>query len=48
MEFTAFWVTMTTRIPDGTPPEAVGDVRAREAAPSRELAPRGYPRRSRR
>ena len=33
-----FLVTMTTRVPDGTPPEAVDDVRAREAAHSRGLA----------
>jgi Muconolactone delta-isomerase len=29
-----FLVTMTTHVPDGTPPEAVDDVRAREAAHS--------------
>jgi len=33
-----YLVTMTTRVPDGTPAEAVDDVRAREAARSRELA----------
>jgi muconolactone delta-isomerase len=33
---------MTTLVPDGTPDEAVGDVRAREAARSRELAAAGY------
>lgn len=27
-----YLVTMTTRVPDGTPAEAVDDVRAREAA----------------
>jgi muconolactone delta-isomerase len=36
-----FLVTMTTHVPDGTPPEAVDDVRAREAAHTRELAARG-------
>jgi muconolactone delta-isomerase len=33
-----YLVTMTTHVPDGTPAEAVDDVRAREAARSRELA----------
>jgi muconolactone D-isomerase len=33
-----FLVTMTTHVPDGTPAEAVDEVRAREAAQSRELA----------
>ena len=37
-----FLVTMTTRVPDGTPPEAVDDVRAREAAHSRGLAEQGH------
>ena len=38
-----YLVTMTTHVPDGTPAEAVDDVRAREAARSRELAAqRGY------
>jgi muconolactone delta-isomerase len=37
-----YLVTMTTRVPDGTPAEAVDDVRAREAAHTRELAARGY------
>jgi muconolactone D-isomerase len=37
-----FLVTMTTHVPDGTPPEAVDDVRAREAAHSRELAQQGH------
>jgi muconolactone D-isomerase len=37
-----FLVTMTTHVPDGTPTEAVDDVRAREAAHSRELAARGH------
>src|SRR6476620_12000848 len=36
-----YLVTMTTRVPDGTPAEAVDDVRAREAARSRELAAQG-------
>jgi muconolactone D-isomerase len=39
MEYLA---TMTTRVPYGTPDEAVEDVRAREAAHSRELAAQGY------
>jgi muconolactone delta-isomerase len=33
-----YLVTMTTRVPDGTPDKDVEDVRAREAARSRELA----------
>ncbi len=37
-----YLVTMTTRVPDGTPQEAVDDIRAREAARARELAARGY------
>jgi len=36
-----YLVTMTTHVPDGTPDQAVDDVRAREAAHSRELARRG-------
>jgi muconolactone delta-isomerase len=36
-----FLVTMTTHVPDGTPEEGVNDVRAREAARSRELAAQG-------
>ena len=36
-----YLVTMTTRVPDGTPEEAVQDIRTREAAHSRELAARG-------
>jgi muconolactone delta-isomerase len=36
-----FLVTMTTRVPGGTPAEDVEDVRAREAAHTRELAARG-------
>jgi muconolactone delta-isomerase len=37
-----FLVTMTTHVPDGTPEEAVQDIRAREAARSRELAAQGH------
>lgn len=37
-----FLVAMTTHVPDGTSPEAVDDVRAREAAHSRELAAQGH------
>ncbi len=37
-----YLVTMTTRVPDGTPDEAVADVRAREAAHSAELAAQGH------
>ena len=37
-----YLVTMTTRVPDGTPDRAVDDVRAREAARSRELAAAGH------
>lgn len=37
-----FLVTMTTHVPDGTPAEAVDDVRAREAAHTRELAVQGH------
>ena len=37
-----YFVTMTTRVPDGTPGEAVDDVRAREAAHSRDLAAQGH------
>ena len=37
-----FLVTMTTHVPQGTSPEAVDDVRAREAAHSRELAQQGH------
>jgi muconolactone delta-isomerase len=33
-----YLVAMTTRVPDGTPEQAVDEVRAREAARSRELA----------
>ena len=37
-----YLVTMTTRVPDRTPDEAVQDIRAREAAHSRELAAQGH------
>lgn len=37
-----YLVTMTTRVPDGTPEQAVADIRAREAARSRELAAQGH------
>src|SRR6266446_10221541 len=37
-----YLVTMTTHVPDGTPDQAVDDVRAREAAHSRELAAQGH------
>ena len=37
-----YLVTMTTRVPDGTPQEAVQDIRTREAAHSRELAAQGH------
>ncbi len=37
-----FLVTMTTHVPDGTPEKAVDDVRAREAAHTRELAAQGH------
>jgi len=37
-----YLVTMTTHVPDGTPTEAVDDVRAREAAHTRELAAQGH------
>ena len=37
-----YLVTMTTHVPPGTPPERVDDVRAREAAHSRELAEQGH------
>jgi muconolactone delta-isomerase len=33
-----YLVTMTTQVPEGTPDEAVGQIRAREAGRSRELA----------
>jgi muconolactone D-isomerase len=37
-----YLVTMTTRVPDGTTDQAVQDMRAREAARSRELAAQGH------
>lgn len=37
-----YLVTMTTRVPGGTPEQAVTDIRAREAARSRELAAQGH------
>jgi muconolactone D-isomerase len=36
-----YLVSMTTHVPDGTPDEAVPDIRARAAAHSRELAAQG-------
>jgi muconolactone delta-isomerase len=37
-----YLVTMTTHVPDGTPTETVDDVKAREAAHTRELAAQGH------
>jgi muconolactone delta-isomerase len=37
-----YLVTMTTHVPEGTPEEAVDEVRAREGAHTRELAAQGY------
>jgi muconolactone D-isomerase len=37
-----YLVTMTTHVPDGTAQEAIDDIRAREAARSRELAAQGH------
>ena len=37
-----YLVTMTTHVPDGTPDQAVDEIRAREAARSRELAATGH------
>jgi muconolactone delta-isomerase len=37
-----YLVTMTTHVPEGTPQETVDDIRAREAARSRELATEGH------
>jgi muconolactone delta-isomerase len=37
-----YLVSMTTHVPEGTPPEAVDDVRAREAAHTRDLAAEGH------
>ena len=36
-----YLVTMTTHVPEGTPGQAVADIRGREAARSRELAAQG-------
>jgi muconolactone delta-isomerase len=37
-----FLVTMTTQVPEGTPEQAVDDVKAREAAHTAELAAQGH------
>jgi muconolactone delta-isomerase len=37
-----YLVTMTTHVPEATSEEAVAEIRAREAARSRELAARGH------
>jgi muconolactone delta-isomerase len=37
-----YLVTMTTHVPDGTPEQAVDDIRAREARRARELAAEGH------
>src|ERR1700747_433075 len=37
-----YFVEMTTHVPQGTPDETVDDIRAREAARSRELAAEGH------
>jgi muconolactone delta-isomerase len=37
-----YLVTMTTHVPEGTPDEAVDDVRSREAGRSRELGAQGH------
>ncbi|HSY14538.1 MAG TPA: muconolactone Delta-isomerase family protein [Jatrophihabitantaceae bacterium] len=37
-----FLVTMTTRVPDGTPDEDVAQIRAREAVRAGELAGQGH------
>ncbi len=37
-----YLVSMTTRVPDGTPEQAVDDIRGREAAHSRDLAAAGH------
>jgi muconolactone D-isomerase len=37
-----YLVTMTTHVPEGTTEEAVADIRAREAAHSRDLAAQGH------
>ena len=40
-----YLVTMTTHVPDGTPDQAVDDIRARESAHTRERAAQGHVRR---
>jgi muconolactone delta-isomerase len=37
-----YLVTMTTRVPEGTPEQAVDDIRAREAVRARELVAEGH------
>ena len=37
-----YLVTMTTHVPEGTPEEAVQNIRTREAEHSRELAAQGH------
>ncbi|HEY2312299.1 MAG TPA: muconolactone Delta-isomerase family protein [Streptosporangiaceae bacterium] len=37
-----YLVTMTTHVPDGTPEQAVEDIKAREAAHTRDLAAQGH------
>ncbi len=37
-----YLVTMTTTVPEGTPEEAIDDIRAREATRSKELATEGH------
>ena len=37
-----YLVTMTTHVPDGTPDQAIDDIRTREAVHSGELAAQGY------
>ncbi len=37
-----YLVSMITHVPDGTPEEAVQEIRAREAAHSRELTAQGH------
>jgi muconolactone D-isomerase len=37
-----YLVTMTTQVPNGTPDQAVDDIKAREAAHSSELAAQGH------
>jgi muconolactone delta-isomerase len=41
-EMNEYLVTMTTHVPDGTPDQAVDDIRTREAVHSRELAAQGH------